>query len=165
MTDIHHATPSQLAEHRAHADRQRRLGTVIVALPPAQPIPTPKAVIMTLEPPPEPHFWFSILEISEHAEREITCADIKRAVASHFAISVREIISARRTANIIMPRQIGIYLAKELTLLSLPDIGRHFGNRDHTTILHSIRKIAALLNDSAVAEAIKQVRSVLLSAS
>lgn len=155
MTDIHHATPSQLAEHVAHAARQGRLGAVIVAR--AKPTQTPKAVVM----PPEPHFWFSILEEVEPVEREISCTDIKRAIASHFEVSVRDLISARRTANVILPRQIGIYLAKELTLLSLPQIGRNFGGRDHTTVLHAIHKIAALLNDSEVAEAIKQVRSVL----
>lgn len=157
MTDIHHATPSQLAEHRAHAARQKRLGCKTVATPQVRFISAPKAIVM----PPESHFWFSILEEIEPVEREISCADIKRAIASHFEVSVRDLISARRTANVILPRQIGIYLAKELTLLSLPQIGRNFGGRDHTTVLHAIHKIAALLNDSEVAEAIKQVRSVL----
>lgn len=153
MVDIHHATPSQIAEHISHMARQRRLGAaVIVAQPQAKPMP--KAAFL----PPEPNFWFSILEEIEPTVRELTCADIKRAIAAHFDISVCDLISARRTANVILPRQIGIYLAKELTLLSLPEIGRRFGNRDHTTVLHSIRKVAALLNDSVVAESIKQVR-------
>lgn len=158
MTDIHHATPSQLAEHIAHASRQRRLGTATVALPQARLAPAPKAAVTA--PTPMPRFWFSIMEeIEPVAEREVTCADIKRAVAAHFNVSVRDLISQRRTADVILPRQIGIYLAREMTLLSCPQIGRQFGNRDHTTILHAINKIAALLNDNEMAEALKQVRS------
>ena len=53
--------------------------------------------------------------------------------------------SARRTANIVRPRQVAMYLAKTLTLRSLPEIGRRFGGRDHTTVLHAVRKITALV--------------------
>lgn len=122
-----------------------------------QAFPTPNAIVI----PPEPHFWFSILEeIEPVAERQITCADIKRAVASHFKVSVHDIISARRTANVILPRHLGMYLAREMTPLSLPQIGRQF-NREHCAVLYAFNKIAALLSDPEVAEALKQIRDAL----
>jgi chromosomal replication initiator protein len=54
-------------------------------------------------------------------------------------------LSQRRTANVVRPRQIAMYLAKTLTMRSLPEIGRKFGGRDHTTVLHGVRKIEALV--------------------
>lgn len=59
-------------------------------------------------------------------------------------ITEKDLISARRTANLLRPRQIAMYLAKTLTLRSLPEIGKRFGGRDHTTVLHAVRKITAL---------------------
>lgn len=161
MTSIHQATPSQLAEHIAHAARQRRLGARIAALPQVRPATPPPEVVAL----PKPHFWFSILdEVEPIAERQITCADIKRAVASHFDISVRDLISARRTANLVLPRHIGMYLAREMTLLSFPQIGRQF-NREHCAVLYAINKISALLNESEVAEAMEKLRIDLRAAS
>lgn len=69
---------------------------------------------------------------------------IKVAVARRYGVTVIDIDSARRTASVVRPRQIAMYLTKILTLRSLPDIGRLFGNRDHTTALHAIRKIGEL---------------------
>jgi chromosomal replication initiator protein len=69
---------------------------------------------------------------------------IQRAVIAHFPrVTLNDIKSARRTAIVVEPRQIAMYLAKELTTRSLPDIGRRFGGRDHTTVLHAVRRIAA----------------------
>jgi len=67
--------------------------------------------------------------------------DIIRIVSRHFAVSKADIISQRRHRSVVRPRQIGMYLAKHLTSRSLPEIGRRFGDRDHTTVLHAIRKI------------------------
>jgi chromosomal replication initiator protein len=65
-------------------------------------------------------------------------------------------LSSRRTANVVRPRQVAMYLAKSLTLRSLPEIGRRFGGRDHTTVLHAVRKIEGLVgNDMALAEEIE----------
>jgi len=69
---------------------------------------------------------------------------IQIVVCMHFGVAVDDVLSARRTANVVLPRQIAVYLAKLLTPRSLPEIGRLFGGRDHTTILHAIRKIEAL---------------------
>lgn len=68
---------------------------------------------------------------------------IQRVVCRRFNISLIDMKSDRRTANVVNPRQVAMYLCKELTLRSLPELGRRFGNRDHTTVLHGIRKIAA----------------------
>ncbi len=74
---------------------------------------------------------------------------ILAAVAAHYDVEVAEILAHRRTAHLVIPRQVAVYLAKALTGRSLPDIGRRFGGRDHTTILHGVRKIAALMQRDA----------------
>ena len=68
---------------------------------------------------------------------------IIRTVANHYGLKVEEMKSHRRTAPLMLPRQVAMYLAKELTTRSFPEIGRQFGSRDHTTIMHGFRKIAA----------------------
>lgn len=73
--------------------------------------------------------------------RRIKIDDILRVVSKHYGVSRSDILSQRRQRAIVHPRQIGMYLAKSLTSRSLPEIGRRFGNRDHTTVLHAIRKI------------------------
>jgi chromosomal replication initiator protein len=73
--------------------------------------------------------------------RRIKVEDILRIVSRHFAVSKQDILSQRRHRSVVRPRQIGMYLAKHLTQRSLPEIGRRFGDRDHTTVLHAIRKI------------------------
>ena len=73
--------------------------------------------------------------------RRIKIEDILRIVSRHFGVSKGDILSQRRHRSVVWPRQIGMYLAKQLTARSLPEIGRRFGNRDHTTVLHAIRKI------------------------
>jgi chromosomal replication initiator protein len=79
--------------------------------------------------------------------KRIKVEDILRIVSRHFAVSKADIMSDRRHRSVVRPRQIGMYLAKQLTSRSLPEIGRRFGNRDHTTVLHAIRKIEQLMND------------------
>jgi chromosomal replication initiator protein len=76
--------------------------------------------------------------------KRVKIEDIQKLVASHFNISRGDILSSRRTTNVVRPRQIAMALAKKLTLRSLPEIGRRFGGRDHTTVLHAVRKIEAL---------------------
>jgi hypothetical protein len=71
-------------------------------------------------------------------------ARIQRVVAEHYRIPFREMTSARRSRDVARPRQVAMYLARELTPFSLPTIGKFFGNRDHTTILYAIRKIGDL---------------------
>jgi chromosomal replication initiator protein len=80
--------------------------------------------------------------------KRIKVEDILRIVSRHFAVPKAEILSDRRHRSVVRPRQIGMYLAKQLTSRSLPEIGRRFGNRDHTTVLHAIRKIDKEIGDN-----------------
>ncbi len=75
---------------------------------------------------------------------QITVENIQKTVADFYKIKVADMYSKRRPANIALPRQIAMYLAKELTQKSLPEIGDLFGGRDHTTVLHAVRKISDL---------------------
>jgi chromosomal replication initiator protein len=74
--------------------------------------------------------------------RQISVENIQKAVADFYSIKVADMYSKRRPANIARPRQIAMFMAKELTQKSLPEIGELFGGRDHTTVLHAVRKIA-----------------------
>jgi chromosomal replication initiator protein len=80
--------------------------------------------------------------------RQVSVDNIQRTVADYYKIKVSEMYSKKRSRNVARPRQIAMALAKELTQLSLPDIGEAFGGRDHTTVLHACRKIAELKSQS-----------------
>ena len=80
--------------------------------------------------------------------RQISIDNIQRTVADYYKIKVSEMYSKKRSRNVARPRQMAMALAKELTQLSLPDIGEAFGGRDHTTVLHACRKIAELKTES-----------------
>lgn len=102
------------------------------------------------------------------AEHPISIGDaprieqIQRAVANHFDVSKVDLLSARRTADIVRPRQIAMYLCKTLTSRSLPEIGRHFGGRDHTTVLHAVRKITLHLSvDQSTRAELAQIKAAL----
>jgi chromosomal replication initiator protein len=85
--------------------------------------------------------------IRNREPKKVKIEDIQKLVASHYNVSRSDILSERRTAAVVKPRQIAMYLAKVLTLRSLPEIGRRFGGRDHTTVLHAVRKIEKLLGE------------------
>jgi len=82
--------------------------------------------------------------VRAHEPKRVKIEDIQKLVASHYSVTRADILSSRRTAVVVKPRQIAMYLAKTLTLRSLPEIGRRFGGRDHTTVLHAVRKIEGL---------------------
>jgi chromosomal replication initiator protein len=85
-------------------------------------------------------------------ERKVTVDMIQKAVAEHFNLKQADLISERRARAVARPRQVAMWLAKQITTRSLPDIGRRFGGRDHTTVLHAVRRIEALkLEDAALA--------------
>jgi chromosomal replication initiator protein len=87
--------------------------------------------------------------------KRVRIEDIQRLVARQYNVSRSDLLCSRRTANVVRPRQVAMYLAKILTLRSLPEIGRRFGGRDHTTVLHAVRKMDALIaTDIALAEEI-----------
>ncbi|MEJ8309977.1 chromosomal replication initiator protein DnaA [Agrobacterium larrymoorei] len=78
--------------------------------------------------------------------KRVRIEDIQRIVARHYNVSRQELVSNRRTRVIVKPRQVAMYLAKMLTPRSFPEIGRRFGGRDHTTVLHAVRKIEELIS-------------------
>jgi len=80
--------------------------------------------------------------------RAISIDDIKKKVASYFNINIREMTSSKRSKNVAYPRQVAMYATKELTSQSLPEIGSQFGGRDHTTVLHAVRKIKKMREES-----------------
>jgi chromosomal replication initiator protein len=91
--------------------------------------------------------------------RRVKIEEIQRIVARQYNVSRADLLSSRRTANVVRPRQVAMYLAKTLTLRSLPEIGRRFGGRDHTTVLHAVRKIEHLVGaDNALAEEIETLK-------
>ncbi|HWX73952.1 MAG TPA: chromosomal replication initiator protein DnaA [Solirubrobacteraceae bacterium] len=92
--------------------------------------------------------------------RDRSVADIQAAVCEYFGISLEELLSTSRSARVAWPRQVAMYLARELTTESLPAIGRRFGGRDHTTVLHAWRRISARIAvDASVHEAVQQLCS------
>ncbi|MTJ82523.1 MAG: chromosomal replication initiator protein DnaA [Telmatospirillum sp.] len=97
-------------------------------------------------------------------DRRITIEEIQKKVAEHFNIRLADMHSARRARQVARPRQVAMYLAKQLTSRSLPEIGRKFGGRDHTTVMHAVKKIEELRSaDSTFAEDIELLRRMLES--
>lgn len=86
---------------------------------------------------------------SQKEPRRITVDEIQRVVARYYNVSSYDIAGKGRTANVVRPRQVAMYLARVLTIRSLPEIGRRFGNRDHTTVLYGSRKIEDLVRKDA----------------
>lgn len=90
-------------------------------------------------------------DLVRHREpKRVKIEEIQRVVAKHYQVSRNDMLSQRRTKNVVMPRQIAMYLSKVLTPRSLPDIGRRFAGRDHTTVLHAVRKIDGLVKTDAL---------------
>ena len=97
-------------------------------------------------------------------DRRVTIEEIQKRVAAHFNIRLADMYSARRARAVARPRQVAMYLAKQLTPRSLPEIGRKFGGRDHTTVMHAVRKVDELREtDSSFAEDIDLLRRMLES--
>ena len=97
--------------------------------------------------------------LKQREGRRVRIEDIQRVVARHYSIPKTDLVSARRTQAIVRPRQIAMYLAKVMTPRSLPEIGRRFGGRDHTTVLHAVRKIDELAKtDSRLADDIELLK-------
>ena len=97
--------------------------------------------------------------IGRREPRKVRIEDIQKVVSQHYNVSRADMLSARRTRTIVLPRQIAMYLAKNVTPRSLPEIGRRFGNRDHTTVLHAVRKIENLLaSDKKLGQEIELLR-------
>ncbi|MSO73295.1 MAG: chromosomal replication initiator protein DnaA [Rhodospirillaceae bacterium] len=97
-------------------------------------------------------------------DRRLTMEEIQKRVAEHFKIRMSDMSSARRSRVVARPRQVAMYLSKQLTSRSLPEIGRAFGGRDHTTVMHAVRKVEELVKlDSAFAEDVELLTRMLES--
>ena len=93
------------------------------------------------------------------SQRKTTIDDIQRKVADYYNLRLSDLLSARRSRTIARPRQIAMYLSKILTTRSLPEIGRKFGGRDHTTVIHAVKKIEDLrVGDVAIDEEVEVLR-------
>jgi hypothetical protein len=156
-------------QHRAHQDALRRLNG-----PKCPPVPVHVPIN---EHADEVEIEICVISINEpvfvgdmtriqHASldhnRRISIRNIQEVVASHYEISVFDMCSARRTHELVRPRQFAMYLAKMLTLKSMPEIGRRFGGRDHTTALHAVRKFEHLVrSDPETSDEAKHFTSIL----
>jgi chromosomal replication initiator protein len=103
-----------------------------------------------------------LADILRLSERKVTIDEIIRKVADHYNLRMSDLLSARRARQVARPRQVAMFLAKMLTSRSLPDIGRRFGGRDHTTVIHAVRKIEELrASDAQIAEDVELLRRML----
>ncbi len=97
-------------------------------------------------------------------DRRVTIDEIQKRVAEHFNIRLADMSSTRRARAVARPRQVAMYLAKQLTARSLPEIGRKFGGRDHTTVMHAVKKVEELrTSDPSFAEDVDLLRRMLES--
>jgi hypothetical protein len=156
------ATPSQQRAAAARRERERKIAAhahpdSAIARPQAA-SPPPEAVKAWAERQKQIHApiktWFWIVdEVGPPLPLKLSIEEIQTAVERHCNVRRAELISARRSTAIVRPRQIAMFLSRHLTLHSLPVIGRKFGNRDHTTVLHAVRRIEALRShDQKVAD-------------
>lgn len=163
------ASPRQIKEmDKFH---QRRLRFEAAAVAPKPDAPVIQAEVVNTEPdvPSVPtvtsqqieEAW-SIFERMGFDGLHPSVASITREVCRYFLVEKTDLISARRTKNLVVPRQVAMYLCKILTRKSLPEIGRRFGDRDHTTVLHAVRKMEYLVSrNDEVSKIISDIRSKL----
>jgi chromosomal replication initiator protein len=95
-------------------------------------------------------------------DRRVTIEEIQKRVAEHFNVRIADMHSARRARAVARPRQVAMYLSKQLTTRSLPEIGRKFGGRDHTTVMHAVKKVEELKSlDASFDEDVEMLRRML----
>ncbi len=100
-----------------------------------------------------------LTDILRASDRKITVEEIQRKVSDHYNIRLSDLIGPKRVRTFARPRQVAMYLSKQLTARSLPEIGRRFGGRDHTTVMHGVRKIEELMQkDSQIADDLELLR-------
>src|SRR5208337_480436 len=152
-------TPAQIAAHEAHKARQARMSPPVTKIIPPAPKPAKE------EPKPASLRALASWERRRAAESAAgypTLTSIIETVAEAYGVSEIDIISMRRTIYEVVPRQVAMYLSKELTLNGYSDIGRRFGDRDHTTALHGWRRIRDRLKwDADLAEKVAALRATL----
>jgi hypothetical protein len=158
----HRDTP---VECLSASDRSGRL--VSTQKPPAF-VPTPRHYehIEPVDPGDVPHPPLTIrLWIEPFVAKRPNVRQIQRAVSRHFFVEIDDLLLGGRTKGVVMPRQIAMYLATKLTVLSSTIIGQRFGGRDHTTVLHAERKISAkMLKDMKLKEDVDAIGRLILGA-
>ena len=103
-----------------------------------------------------------LADLLRSSERKVTIEEVKRRVADYYNLRLNDLISPRRARAVARPRQVAMFLCKLLTSKSLPEIGRGFGGRDHTTVIHAVKKIEELrLTDPQIDEDIENLRRIL----
>ena len=167
--------PAQIEQHLRWKAARARMGEGLVRLPAPRPTPAmfitpPRFVAETPSPSMQPAIsaedflaahWICD-DWMEHGERPRIpkMVTIQRVVAEEFSITVEDLISPRRMKELLKPRMIAIYLARQFRPDSLPTIGRLFGDRDHTTIKHSVDKITAdIQRDGDLAAVIERLKA------
>lgn len=161
-------TPSQLQFAADHAARLQRMGGRRKDVARPGPLSRPVEAVAPVEAPgPSQPFWFWVLDEIDPAEPSTPKISlIQKIVCQHFDISHAEMISPQRNAPLVRVRQIAMFLAKEMAARSLPEIGLRFGGRDHTTALHSVRKIERLaLADGDLSNELNVLRAKIKRAS
>ena len=95
--------------------------------------------------------------------KSINVESIQNLVASHFSLDIKEMLSSRRSRSLARPRQIAMNLSKQYTTNSIPDIGRKFSNRDHTTVIHAVKKIDELIKkDNEIRQSVIEIKKKFL---
>ncbi len=103
-----------------------------------------------------------LADVIRASDRKITVEEIQRKVSDHYNIRLSDLIGPKRVRTFARPRQVAMYLSKQMTTRSLPEIGRRFGGRDHTTVMHGVRKIEELMqHDSQIADDLEMLRRAL----
>jgi hypothetical protein len=136
-----------VARCRAVRERLKAQRAVVrtVAEPVAEPVVEPAVLVAEEQQEPNPVFIERrIVGASCALTSPPTVKSIIAVVCRHFGLSETQLLARRRDANIVWPRHVAMYLAQVLTCHSFPELGRRFGNRDHTTVLHAVRKVAKL---------------------
>ncbi len=104
----------------------------------------------------------TLADLLRASDRKVTIEEIQRKVAEHYNLRISDMTSARRARPVARPRQVAMYLAKTLTSKSLPEIGRKFGGRDHTTVMHAVKRVESLKDtDSQLSEDVELLRRLL----
>jgi len=103
-----------------------------------------------------------LADVLRASERKITVEEIQRKVSDHYRIRLSDMIGPKRLRSYARPRQVAMYLCKHMTSRSLPEIGRRFGGRDHTTVMHGVKRIEELKSsDGQIAEDLELLRRAL----
>lgn len=162
-------SPTAAALHTQHVQRQRRFAAASTRHAENISLQRAAAKAAMEQSPPAPKVHPIVMDdtmdawVEMHRQMFSTPADaptlcikkIQNVVADHYGVTRLDILSHRRTWDVVRPRQVAMYLAKMLTTRSLPEIGRRFGDRDHTTVLHAVRKFEALIaRDPSIAATI-----------